>query len=508
MNEETEIGADKTKEKKEKVKNWLKNPYNLILVGTLIFAFIVRIYFLSSTQNQPLWWDEGEYMLKAKNIAFGTPDTGWWFGRPILFPFIAALFLKIGFGEIGLRLLFFLISFSVVLLLYLIGKELFNSRVGLVAALLYSVFYVDLFYTSRLLVDLPQVFFIVLAGYFFIRGYLKNKNNFYTWLVIPALAIGILVRFTVGLFLIVLIIFLLFTERLRFLKKKSIWISAVLGFLVYLPYWIWSYVQYNSLNPFYVIFYTLGTTQGRAPGATPFNVFMTYIKYLPSYSHYLLYAAFLIGLIIVLYQLALGFDFIRKEGHIKNKFMVLLWMIIPLIYFGFFVNHFEDRYIFMIFPAVFLITGFGIDKIFSLIKKYSKPLAVLAILAILAFGSYQMLLHSNTIIKDKIISYRDLKETGTWIKQNSAPGTAVLSSAIPELTYYTERAVYSHGQNLSEELSLIKEKNVSFLEISAWEKSPDWIYNFLSQNQTLFSPVYQSSTDYQGNKFFSVVFAV
>src|SRR3989339_561413 len=88
---------------KEKVFQWFKDNHNLILLSILVFAFAIRMYYFFMTTSQPLWWDEAEYMLKAKNIAFGTPDTGWWYGRPILFPVISALFLKIGLGEIGLR---------------------------------------------------------------------------------------------------------------------------------------------------------------------------------------------------------------------------------------------------------------------------------------------------------------------------------------------------------------------------------------------------------------------
>ena len=118
---------DKVKERKEKIKNWLKNPYNLALVGMLLLAFIIRLYYFFLTKSQPLWWDEAEYLVKAKNIAFGTPYTGWWeAGRPILFPVIASIFFKIGLGEIGLRFFYVLLSIFNILLIFLIIKRLFN----------------------------------------------------------------------------------------------------------------------------------------------------------------------------------------------------------------------------------------------------------------------------------------------------------------------------------------------------------------------------------------------
>ena len=163
--------------RKERAKSWLKDPYNLALIGILVFAFGIRLYYFFLTKGQTLWWDEAEYMLKAKNIAFGTPDTGWFSLRPVMFPLIAALFLKVGFGEIGLRFLFMLLSLSSLILLFYIGKELANKKIALIAVFLMSVFYLDLFYTNRLLVDMPQVFFVLLGTLFFIRYFFKNDKK-------------------------------------------------------------------------------------------------------------------------------------------------------------------------------------------------------------------------------------------------------------------------------------------------------------------------------------------
>src|SRR3989338_10726863 len=55
--------------RKDKIKNWLKNPSNLALVVILVFAFVIRLYYFYLTMNQPLWWDEAEYMSAAKGYA-------------------------------------------------------------------------------------------------------------------------------------------------------------------------------------------------------------------------------------------------------------------------------------------------------------------------------------------------------------------------------------------------------------------------------------------------------
>ncbi|HLF54036.1 MAG TPA: hypothetical protein VI544_02545, partial [Candidatus Nanoarchaeia archaeon] len=89
---------NKMEERKERVKKWLKNPYNLALIGVLVFAFAIRLYYFFVTRGQPLWWDEAEYMSTAKHWAFGVPyDLNP--QRPPLFQFLAALSFIVGLGE-------------------------------------------------------------------------------------------------------------------------------------------------------------------------------------------------------------------------------------------------------------------------------------------------------------------------------------------------------------------------------------------------------------------------
>src|SRR3989344_559090 len=109
----------------KRVKIWLSDRQNWLIIAVLLLALGLRLYYFFLTQNQPLWWDEAEYMLKAKNIARGTPETGWSSGiRPVLFPLIASPFFLFGLGELPLRFIFVILSLIGIWLTYLTGKEL------------------------------------------------------------------------------------------------------------------------------------------------------------------------------------------------------------------------------------------------------------------------------------------------------------------------------------------------------------------------------------------------
>jgi hypothetical protein len=49
-----------------------------IFIALIIFAGALRLYYFYLTKDQPLWWDEAEYMLKGSRLRWLPPDTGWY----------------------------------------------------------------------------------------------------------------------------------------------------------------------------------------------------------------------------------------------------------------------------------------------------------------------------------------------------------------------------------------------------------------------------------------------
>ena len=88
MEEDTSL--DSLKERKEKIINWLKKDYNLYFVGILVLALVIRLYYFSLTLDQPLWWDEAEYMNMARAWAFNL-NYDFIPVRPVLFSIITAM---------------------------------------------------------------------------------------------------------------------------------------------------------------------------------------------------------------------------------------------------------------------------------------------------------------------------------------------------------------------------------------------------------------------------------
>ena len=130
----------------EKEQNFLYENSNFILAFILIFALVLRLKYL--TINSALWFDEAEYLAMAKNWAFGIP-----FNipevRPVLLPFFAFIFYKIGVSpEMPLRIIELIFSIGGVYFAYLLGKEMYEKRVGLLFAFFMSIFKPPFYYQN------------------------------------------------------------------------------------------------------------------------------------------------------------------------------------------------------------------------------------------------------------------------------------------------------------------------------------------------------------------------
>lgn len=337
---------------KQQIKLFLNDKTNLLFLAVFIFGLILRLKYL--TINQAVWYDEAEYLSAAKGWAFGIPFQ-LHYVRPPLLPFIWAVFYKLGAGELMFRIILLFFSLAGLWLTYLIGKMLFNKYVGLIAAMLMSFHYLNLFYTARLLSDIPSMTLFLFTIYFFWRGYVEGKGN-YLYLMGLTFILVVLMRFPSGILGVVLVLYLLLTEGLNFLKNKKLWASVTVFFIVLTPYAIWYYKTYNKIpilgaNAFYGHQVLLQKSLSFMP-----TILMSPIPYisdlLPQLGHFFV-IALLIGLGLITFNLIMGFDLLKKDENLKKQLFVFLWIIITFSYFAFYAGLVEDRYFFYIFPAFF-----------------------------------------------------------------------------------------------------------------------------------------------------------
>jgi 4-amino-4-deoxy-L-arabinose transferase-like glycosyltransferase len=447
-------------------------------LGILLLALGIRIFYFWITKNQTLWWDEAEYMLKSKMMAYQASWHDYWSPRkPILLAWLFVPFFKLNISEVVMRFVLALLSFLGVYSTYLVAKEFFDRKIGLIASFLMSVFWVHLFFTGRFLVEMPATPFFLLSLYFFSKGYIKNEGSKYTWLSGIFFALGFLMRVSYGIFILPFFAYLLLEDKLKFVLKKDLWIAALLAFIVVLPFFAWLFNVFptDPLGQF------IGAKYGRFSfgqehGAMGWAGVPQYFGDLVNIMKLPLFILMLAGFLILFIDLFLGFDLILKKEYkpLRIKIFILSWLIIALVVFGLTRSYVEQRDTLPIAVFFFSLVGVALVKLQEYIAKYNKILGFIAVIILLIIGAIPQLTYGYSLTQSKLPSYAPVKEAALWIKQNSKPSDLVYSMSSVQNLYYSERNTYSFsGQTREEFDKAIKKDKPKYIVLSIFE--PYWL---------------------------------
>ena len=472
---------------KEDIKKWLKEPLNFVLILVLIFGIGIRLYYFSLTLGQPLWWDEAAYGSVARNFA----NNGIWdhtdliIGeksiRPPLFSILWGILIKIGFGESGVRfLLNFLPSVIAVFFVYLIGKEIYGKRAAIISTFIFSVLWIHLFYTGRLLTHIPDMGFLFPSIYFFILSMKKEFNGKYFSISLILGALSTLIRYPNGLIFFVYLGFLAITLRIDLLKNKKFWLSGVIGMTPLLIFFINNYFKFGNIFPAF-----LGSDYVKAVNEK-FGFYV--LNFIPAYLTPIFFGAFLIGILVVLFELVLGFDQISKDEKLKGNLLILLLFVAIYSFFIFYIRGAEDRWLFPASISLVLFSGYGLNKVYEFIKKYQKNFAVILILALLLFGAYKEITFADEIINNRKQTYLQIRQGFEWIKDNTPENSKILGAGIEAYSlYYAEREYISFAAN--EEDTEILAQKADYLVLHVFSNHPEFVNSYVQERQDIWKPV-------------------
>jgi hypothetical protein len=436
-------------EKKEKIKNWLKNPYNVTFLFILIFAIVLRLYYFSITINQPIWWDESDYLAYAKNLAGFHVDWIVTEKHNSIYPFLVATFFKIGFTEPIIKFILQIIpSILSVLLVYKISNKMYNDkRVGLIAAFILSVFWVHLFNTMRFHIDILALFTGLLAIYVFWDGYEDKSKIFgkisHKW-AIPLTVFLVILTYSIrrGYFLFgfFFLIYLLSTNNWKnLLKDKNNWIGLILGLSLL-------FLTENFIFTSNVSSLSQGYFHVENPITfLPIQVFNSFYSNISNPLISVLLYLFWAGFFILLLNIIFSYGHIKKIKKTKADLFNIITIFITLFLFIFILrspeSFGEPRWYFPLALASFICISKSSVKLMDLTKNTSKYFPILLIIIILGFGGYYELKHSDGIIRNKIDSYTGIKESSIFLNEISQDNDIIITTALPQTAYYSERSV-------------------------------------------------------------------
>lgn len=470
-----------------KIINWLKRNY--ILIGIIILAIAIRLYFFILTKNQPLWWDESSYLSIAKHWAFNMPYNIVPYGiephRPVILPLLSALIFKLGLSVLSIKFfLIFIPSVAVVLMSYVLFSKYFDKKRALVISTMLAVSWVVLFNTFRVHVDVPLTFLTLLTIFIFLEGYTKKSSKL---MILAGILLGLtfLSKFTAFLLVLALLIFAL----PKLFKRKEVFLFFLFTFLVLLGFLIYSYLSFgNAFQPFiggsHLIQYAIGQTE-EIPGLFKEIKWIDFQQF-KSMLLWPFFIFFLIG-IPIFFKFVLYMDKVLKNPNKEEslKIILTLFSVLGVIFFIFIQRYMEPRLIMPISLTLFVISAEGIVWVYEKIRKHQKIVAFIFIILILFIGSFAQISKANKVIQQKKDSYGPIRDAGIWLKLNTPIDAKILSISFPQTSFYSERKVIGFSRmNSSQFDELLIREEPDYLMLSIFEYHDSWMYLY-PQEQNL-----------------------
>lgn len=226
----------------------VQNPRKFLLV-IFVLSLVLRLIFIFSLENKFYFSDSLAYEDCAMNILEGRGFGD--FKRAPLYPLWVALVYFVAGGKsiLVLRILDSLIGALICVVVYMLGKEVFNHRIGVIAAVI-SVFYPMFIFLSGL--QYPTVLgtlLVTLAVYCSVMIFRRNKIYFS---VLAGLSFGLATMAIVpaATLIIAALLWLLFVTDFGFKSKiahSGMILTAIL--LPLLPWTVRNYVYHDKLVP-------------------------------------------------------------------------------------------------------------------------------------------------------------------------------------------------------------------------------------------------------------------
>ena len=280
-----------------------------------------------------------------------------------------ALFIKTGISEFSVRLHSVIFGVLSVLFIYLLSKNIFNRRVGLIASLILALSSYNIYYSQEARTYALFTFLSILSMYFFLN-YLKNDNK-HNLIYYFASTVFLMYSHYYSIFaLLVQNIFFFIVTGKKYWKIKKWLLMQFLIFLAYLPAIIGLASLLKIFNK--LMYWTKGVGD------------LNFVVYNFSGGKELS----ILFTLILLY----GFIFIIRNKVLPDKdkqmsIFLIFWAVMPLIVLVIcslvFKPLFLTRYIIFSSIPFYILVAYSIDKL-------NKYFIIAILISIIIFSSFQI----------------------------------------------------------------------------------------------------------------------
>ena len=380
---------------------------NIIILIILGVASFLRLYRIQDYLT--FLGDEGRDVLVAYNILHGhltllgpTSSVGGFFLGPIYYYFMAPFLLLFNYNPVGPAVMVALFGIATVWLIYKFCKDLFNSKIGIIAAALYAVSPLVISYSRSSWNPNPLPFFSLLILYIVYKAIEKNSLRFF---LLTGILLGIAIQLHyLALFLgVVVFAYIVLTSIINNKKEwlKILMLSLKRNIVVFLGFLIgWSPLlafefRHDFLDFINITNFVLHSGNTGANSNFFYTVYDVFFRlfgrlvfYFPAKEQLKLYSSgvldfWIVSIIVVaLISLLLLLNSLYKSFKLDKKnssqyLLLFLWFFLGVLLFGFYKKSIYDYYFAFMFPLPFLLVSQSLDFLKNI--KFLKAGVILAL---------------------------------------------------------------------------------------------------------------------------------
>ncbi len=396
-----------------------------IVIVSIVFAIALslRLYHLGF---HDFWYDE------IGTIGYAQyPWSNW--NAPLYWILLHFWIKLFGISEFSLRFPSLIFSFLSVILVFFLGKSLFNRKIGIFASIFMGLSPFHLWYAQEAR-DYSMILFLgLLSSYFLYKALKDRQTGFWLFFILASIAGLYTNYFFIFLFTAQLLYIIVFLRPLRIsIKHITAFLIIGLGFLPYLS---------RFLNKF---FYIWGHFWIPQPSIN--SLAITVENFILGYNTSIIF--YIIADVLAIIFFAIAIAKLRKRELKSEIFLCLFFFLVPIIsaflFSRIFFSVYLDRGLIIFSPYLYLILSLGIVSIEKRYLKISILVVLFSLLFISDYGYYKDWMptsvahHTGTYIK------KPIKPLVRFI-ENNLDSDDILAfsnpSAMPSVRFYSKEKI-------------------------------------------------------------------
>jgi mannosyltransferase len=340
-----------------------------VLLGIIILlSLCLRFYDLG---GESYWYDEIIMVRAAQDNIWAIVEGG----RPPIYIVLAHFWIKLfGTEEVATRSLSAIFGVASIPLIYLIGKELFNRKVGLISAFLMAISQFQIYYSQDFRYYSLFVLITLLSFYFFLIALRKRTVTGFIFYALSTILL--FYTHTFGVFVVFAQNVYVLLRWYTFRKLRIQWVTSQLAILfAAIPVFV---------NSFHKVAGVMAGPMNWLPEPSPWSPLITLRNFLGAGLDYPSFSTVIIGVVFFVVaagayilwigknrwlasvgDLLSGFKNIMSKGN--GLLLLILWItipiLLPLILSEIFGSMYHDRYMISASPAFYIILSFLVARL-------------------------------------------------------------------------------------------------------------------------------------------------